>query len=140
MATAEATIPALLNDRLGALSLSPALPIAWPEVPFTPPSNGKYLEVQYLPNFVARDFIGSDDPHRHVGLYQVTVINPRNGGIIKPIEIAGLVAAHFPADLRLVSSTPAFSLSVTSRPTVAAPFSDELNIRVPVTIRWRAYF
>lgn len=138
MATAEATIPVLLNDRLEDLVLSPALPISWPEVHFTPPGDGKYLEVRFLPNFVARDYVGSTDPHRHVGLYQVSVVHPRGAGIIKAVEVAGLVSAHFPADLALDSADPEFRLVVTSKPSVAAPLTEEKSLRVPVTIPWRA--
>lgn len=135
-AATEATIYALLNERL--LTLSPAYPISWPEVAFS--SDGSaYLDVTFIPNIVARDFVGSDAPHRAEGLYQVSVVAPRNAGIISPLDIAGAVAAHFPADLALTSTSPALKVRISKRPTVAAPMTEDADVRVPVTISWRCF-
>lgn len=141
MATPEATIPVLLGARLADLSLAPAVPIAWPEMSFAPPADqSPYLEVRYFPNTTTREFVGSSEPHTHVGLYQITVVAPRGRGLSEALEIAGHVVDHFPADLRLWSESPALEVVVSSRPSVAAPLTDDRHLRVPVTVAWRSRF
>lgn len=136
----EATICALLHERLATLTLSPTVPISWPEVPFTPPPDGSaYLDVAFIPNLMNRDFVGSTAPHRAEGLYQISVVYPRGVGTIAPLNIAGLIAAHFPADLSLISTDPALKVRISQRPTVAAPMTEDADVRVPVTVSWRCF-
>ncbi len=63
MATsAEARIKALLFARLGTLTgAGAALPVAWPNVGFTPPNDGKFLRADFIPGLVGRICIGSAD-------------------------------------------------------------------------------
>lgn len=140
MATPEATVPSLLHAHLATLVLDPALRIAWPEVAFEPEADEPYLEANFFPNIVARQFVANGEEYAHEGLYQVTVVSPRNVGEIAAHEAAGLVVAHFDDATALVSADPALTVRVTSKPSIAAPIRDAAYLRVPVTIRWRAFF
>ena len=102
--TVEGAIEQVLSVRLVSLVLTPAHPIAVPNVNFTKPNDNRYLEAKFVPNGANRVFIGSDEPHRRIGFLQVNVRDGLNKGS-RITDIAGLVAAHFPADLKLTHAT-----------------------------------
>lgn len=146
-ATVETKIWMALKSRVQSLPMS--YPIDWPRVPFTKPQSGNpvqpdpYLEVRLLPNTSQRLFIGSNDPHRRMGILQVSLMYPiaRTTGTVdwetQFSQIGGTIAAHFPADLRM--HFEGLSVRVEKAPDVAQPFRDEVYWRVPCTIRYEAY-
>ncbi|MBK3745294.1 hypothetical protein G3A39_39615, partial [Paraburkholderia aspalathi] len=73
MATVESTIPDLLLLHLGTLILSPVLPVAYPNAPFTKPA-GPYLEARFMPNSNVDRFLGDNDTIQYQGILQVTVV------------------------------------------------------------------
>jgi hypothetical protein len=135
--TAEAKIMEALFGRLAALVLTPVLPIAWPNLTLTPPTTGKFLRVQFIPNIANRVFIGSDEPHQLMGLFQVSVCWPLNAGEGAPRDIAGTVAGQFPADLRL--DVGGLSVRVTKRPDVDDLLIEDSRVQIPVTIEWECW-
>lgn len=136
MATVESTIPSLLLARIGALVLSPALPVAYPDIAFTPPT-GPYLDVRYLPNSNVNLFIGNNDETQYRGLIQVTVVFPSGRGIPPVMEIAGLVADHFAKGTVLRSGSA--SVRIYEQPSVAPSMQDTDRVRVPVTIKYHCF-
>ncbi|WP_240233618.1 phage tail terminator-like protein [Devosia lacusdianchii] len=98
--TVEGAIKEALFARLATLVLAPVHPVAWPNLSFTPPAGNRYLEPKVVPNTVGRVFIGSNEPHQRLGFLQVNVRDALNQGT-RIDDIAGAVAAHFPADLKL---------------------------------------
>lgn len=142
MATVESTIPSLLLARVAALVLSPALPVAYPDVTFTPPvdAQGKakpYLEVRHLPNTNVNLFLGDDSTVQYQGLLQITVVHPSAQGIIKPYEIAGLVASHFAKGTLLTSA--GIKVRIYQKPSIAGSIQDTDRVRVPVTIPYQVF-
>lgn len=135
MASTESKIMAALFAR--AATLAPALPIAWPNLSFTKPADGKYLRVSFIPNTADRIFIGSTDPHRFLGMLQVDVMWPLGQGQTEPLERAGAVAEHFPADLRLTSDGVA--VRVRKHPDVGPLLVEDAGVMVPVTIEYEAW-
>lgn len=84
-------------------------PIAWPNVKFTPPNSGVYLRVTHAANRGIDDTLAGQNVIRQ-GLFQVTIVDHQNEGIIELNTVAGEVAALFPkltplADVR-VSRVP----------------------------------
>lgn len=116
-----------------ALVLSPTLPIAWPNLSFTKPSTG-YLRVTHVPNMNRRLFIGSADPHQRLGLLQIDVFGKKNENIAVAVEVAGKVAAHFPANLRMTYG--GVTVRITAAPIVAQPMDDDTHVLVPVTVAY----
>lgn len=140
MATsAEEAIMEALFGRLASLALSPAHPVSWPNMNFTKPANNRYLEARYVPNTTNRVFIGSNEPHRRVGFLQVNARDALNQGS-RVVGVAGRVAAHFPADLKLPHD---FGLTV--RITAAADAGDAMvettppGVLVPVLIPFECW-
>ncbi|WP_019170668.1 DUF4128 domain-containing protein [Pseudaminobacter salicylatoxidans] len=136
MATVESIIPGLLMARLAELVLSPPLPVAWPDVPFTPPA-GSYIEATFMPNTNVNLFVGNDATTQHQGILQVTVVSKAGGGIVAPMEIAGQVVAHFAKGIRV--SGQGVTVRVSAKPSVARPLQDADRIRVPVTILYDCF-
>lgn len=98
--TIEGAIQEALFARLASLVLSPAHLVSWPNLNFTKPASNRYLETRFVPNTTNRVTIDSDGPHQRIGFLQINVRDAQGQGV-RVVETAGLVAAHFPADLRL---------------------------------------
>jgi Bacteriophage related domain of unknown function len=98
--TVEGAAQEALFARLAALVLSPVHPVAWPNLVFTKPADNRFLEARFVPNSVIRLLIDSDGPHQRNGFLQVNVRDAPNKGSVV-VDVAGRVAAHFPADLQL---------------------------------------
>lgn len=137
MATVEASIQTALLARAASLVLSPAHPVAWPNVSFTPPASKKYLRVSHLPNTTDRLFVGNADPHRHQGILQIMVCAPLNSGEAAARELAGVVANHFPAGLTLHSG--GVQVKITKRANIASALVTNTELQIPVSIEYRAF-
>lgn len=134
----ESQITEALLQRLATLTLSPALQVAWPDVPF--PANGgtkpdTYLEARQLR--AETQTIGINAWDDHAGIFQVDVVYSKQDGAIKATQIADAVAAHFPRNLRLANG--AVVVRIHERPSIAAPVPDAPYTRTPVSIRYRSF-
>lgn len=138
MSTIQSEIEAALFARVAAFTFSPAIPVAWPNVSMTL-KPARYLRVNHIPNTSRRLFVGSSAPHQRLGLLQVDVFTQLNQGTSAATEIAGLIAAHFPADLRLTIGSP---LKIVGRVTKAADVGpalpDDTHWMVPMTVYYEA--
>lgn len=134
----NATIQNALFKKLNELVLSPALPVAWPNVDFTAPVGGKYLTVDLLPNTNLRLYQPNDSPHYRQGLLQVTVVAPLDSGTGYALGVADAIADHFPASLILYESGA--KLGIQRTPDIAPPLRDDTTWRVPVTIRYELFY
>lgn len=132
----EAKISDLLLGHLAEFPESPALPIAWPGLPFTPPS-GTYLEATLIPNTNVNRGLGTDDSTQFRGILQVAVMAPANEGIIAATEIASLIADHFDRGASIQEGT--LRVKIEGRPSIAPYMQEPDRLRVPVSIRWHAF-
>lgn len=127
-----ALIASTLLARCATFSVgSPALPIAYPDVPFTPPASGKYLEVSIFYNRPAWEGLRSGRMDQ--GLLQVTVVWPKGQGTPGPMRHAADVINHFAKGLALTNG-----VRISRQPYAASPLLDASDSRVPVTIPWIA--
>lgn len=115
---------------------SPALPIVFPEPRdvFEPPADGKYLEVAFFSNRPAWE--GKASGRMDQGLLQVTVVWPKNKGLLAPSRIAQAVIEHFPLALTLHEGSA--KVTINRQPYQAAPLIEPSEVRIPVTISWTA--
>lgn len=122
-----------LFARCGTLVTgSPTLPVAYPEITFTPPADGKYLKVDYFSNKPAWEGLSAGSLAQ--GLLQITVVGPRGAGTIQSAQIAQIIIAHFNKGLSLFSG--ASLVKINQEPYAASPISDDISLRIPVTISW----
>jgi len=131
MPAIETSIWLALRGRVESLVLSPVLPVAWPNQSFSAPPTG-YLRVTWIPNINRRLGVGSSDAHRRLSLLQIDVFAAKNQNPAVALEIAGLVAEHFPADLALRSNGR--KCRVTKTPDIAQPLPTDTHWMVPVTV------
>lgn len=135
--TAETLIMEALFARLSTLVLAPVHPVAWPNIAFTPPADHRYLRVQYVPNLTNRVLIDSDGPHQMLGLMQVSVYDEKGKGESRAREMAGLVAEHFPTDLKLHSAP--ITVRMTKRPDVRDLIVEDAAVQIPVMVEWECW-
>lgn len=134
----EAQITEALLQRLAALTLSPSLKIAYPNVPF--PKTGETKPDTYLEAHQLRgptDAVGISAWNQHQGIFQIDVVYLAQDGLIAPTEIADAVAAHFPRGLRLANG--AVQVRIDEPAKIAAPVTDAPYIRTPVSISYRVF-
>ena len=134
--TVEGAIEQVLSVRLGSLVLSPVHPIAVPNTNFTKPTSHRYLEARFVPNATDRILVDGDGPHQRIGFLQVNVRDKINTGS-RITDIAGIVAAHFPADLALHHAT-GIKVRITAAAEVNAMIveSSPPGVMVPILIPW----
>lgn len=130
-----AAVAGLLLARCALMETEgPTLPVAMPDVPFTPPADGRYLRVDLFSN--APLWEGLTSGRLDQGLLQVTIVWPKGKGVIKPRQAAAEVMAHFPKGLKLFG--PATRVSVNREPWATSPIMDDATTLTPITIPWTA--
>jgi hypothetical protein len=133
--TIEEKIEAALGTRVASLVLSPALAVAWPNNVF--PSALPYLRVDFFRNRNERISIKGSNPHRRLGILQVTVVTALNAGPSVATGIAGRVAEHFPADL--VLDYDGISVRIEAAPDVLSAVKEDASWDTPVSIRYECF-
>jgi hypothetical protein len=70
-------IEAALNTRLA--TLSPSMPIAWPNIHYTPVENTAFIRPTLLP--ISTDLNTFSGSEKHIGIYQIDIFVPLEKGI-----------------------------------------------------------
>jgi hypothetical protein len=124
----NSTIQTALNDILIAASLG--YDIAWPGLPFTPPTSGAWLEVTFLPNRGVDDRLANDGHVSPQGIYQIVCVS-RPQSELKLRSVAEQVMAAFP------KGTPiSGNVRVGSHPYTGTLRSDADRMSIAVTIEY----
>lgn len=131
-------IRSLFEGRLKtwATARVPPLPIAYEEVPFTPPADGS----PYLLAFVLRANLTSEDLEgKHIayrGVFQVSVVTKSGIGRGLAEQIAEEVEALYPNNLALTKT--GFTVYVRSPMSMASAQPSDTTITLPVSFTYRA--
>lgn len=128
----------LLEDRLATWAAGRATPlsVAWENVPFDPPA-GVYLRAFLLPAPTLSQTL--DGAHRqYTGVFQVSIIAPRNGGPGVAEGIASELDTLFPNNLRLTIANPAFAVQIISPMSIAGAIQEPDRYTLPVSCQYRA--
>ena len=132
-ANTEAMILAAFMDHLGALTLTPPLPIAYPGIDYAGEPN--YLRVDFLLN-PTRQVTLTDDPQQKRGLVQVSVVWTRGEGLVKPLEAAGAIINHFSNLVLWAGDT---RIAIDREPWASSPIQEPDRVSIPVTLSWHAF-
>lgn len=129
-------IQVALSTRL--LTLSPALPFAWPNSAYTPVIGTPFARVGFLAAQTANPTMGAGalDMKRYNGLMQVSLFYPVNTGEGDPRRKADAVIALFPRGLTLTHSGVVVHIDYT--PSAAPGFSQDAWYVLPVSVYYRA--
>ncbi len=117
------------KDRLEAYALSNLMPVAWPNIDFTPSGDldaPPYLEIQFAPAPNERLTLG--DRSRVYGSVIITVVARKGVGSARSEEVADEIAGIFPVDFTMGRTR------VTVAPSVREGIRDGAHWRVPVVI------
>ena len=110
--------------------LSPPLPVAWPNLPFTPPNSGLWLEVSWFPNGSSPVGLAFADDDWLQGFGQVAVCFPSKSGLTAGEEMADAIIAGIPRGTRFASAL------VYRSPSKMNPIQEPNRVTIPVTIMW----
>lgn len=131
-------IRSLFEGRLKtwATARVPALPIAYEDIPFTPPADGSpYLRAFLLPaNTTSEDLEGKHTAYR--GVFQVSVVTKAGIGRGAAESIADELAALFPNNLAMTKTT--FTVFVRSPMSTAQAQQGDTTTTLPLSFTYRA--
>lgn len=134
----ESQIAEALFQRLTALVLNPALPIAMPNVAFPKAGDDKpdlYLRASLLRAPTRTVGIAAWD--EHTGILQVDVVYGLQNGELKPLQVADSVADWFKRGTRLVNGL--VQVDVYESPSIASAVPDGTYSAIPVSVRYRVF-
>lgn len=141
ISTPEAAIPDALALHMAEFNTDPAVPVSYPNVPFSKP-DGRYLETSFMPNRPRDLFVGEDEPAIYAGLYQIKVYSAARSsagaetGTIGLSEFAGLVGRHFKRGTAMTQN--GLHITVTATPRIAGDITEADRTCIPVTVSWQA--
>lgn len=130
--TTEKAIAQAILDHSQAMSLSPSIELVLDqETPYEPVIGTPYLAGQLFTNETTTRYV---DEGRKVyqGILQVTVVYPRNHGIVDAIDVAGMVIDHFKKGT--IIDGDGVRVRITRQPSHASATPDGAWLRVPVSI------
>lgn len=113
------------------------LPVAYPNVSFSPPADGRFLAASFMPNRLRGEMVRFEDRNEATGLLQVAVYWPLNAGIVAPQRVADAVITHFARGAEIAGN--GFSVRVIEDPWSSTPLTDDSRAMIPVTIPWRVF-
>ncbi len=131
----EASIFTALHEHLSSLTLSPAMPIAWPNVDYTPGDDG-YLRVDHLPNTTAQATLGTTGKNRHRGIFQIAVHWPKGQGRTKPTDAADSIIAWFKRGTSLTEN--GVIVRVDAPPSLGPSMVDGEFFMMPISVPYTA--
>ena len=139
-------IAELLESRVAIIAESLGLPIAWPNIAFTPPDDAPYGRVYVLPaQTVGQDLEGQLRTYQ--GILQLNIIAPAGSGVTLARGLTKSVADAFPEGLPLVDGNltvyingpPQVRQPIQDRPTSASNGSSgSITYTIPVSMQYRA--
>lgn len=135
----EAAIELALLARAQAFATANNLPIALPDIAFTPPTVGKgakYLRATFLPAETARLVLGSGSD-QHYGFLQIDVFYGAGSGEIAPARIAASIISYFKRDTVIPSDDVRIMVSRT--PSRGPQSTKDAWTMLPVRIPYNCY-
>lgn len=137
----EARIAEALLSKLADLTLSPAIPVAYPNKNFSPTAGQTYLRASFITLPTEQPGLAHSSAKRYGGMLQVSVFAPINkGGLIDAAEIASQVVTHFARGTRMDSTTGSPATVVLTvevgpmPPTVNSPMKEDAWWHQPISI------
>ncbi len=137
---AEVAIESALLNRLVALTFSPAVPVALPNVAMTPPVAGPnvyWLRGTFLPADSFALSVAYSGTNQHYGLFQIDVFYGQGSGELAPGRIATSVLQWFKRGTRLTKD--GFTVEVTKTPYRRTIIKDDPWVMIPVLIPYLAF-
>lgn len=127
----------VLETTTQAWATANGISVAWENTSFSPPVTGAYARSMMLPGETVSRML-SEEHRSRVGIYQITLVMPRNTG---PKACEDLIAS---LDLYFTTATPLVNGStkvyITTPMSPGPPNPDSDLYEVPVFCRYRSEF
>ncbi|HXU02759.1 MAG TPA: DUF4128 domain-containing protein [Polyangia bacterium] len=136
----EVAIESALLNRLVAFCASPAIPLALPNINFTPPAVGSnvfWLKADFLPADSFSPSIGYDADLQHYGLMQVSVFYGQGSGELAPARLAARVIELFPRGQQLIKD--GFVVAMWRHPFRGSMIKDDPWVMIPVSVPYISF-
>lgn len=127
------TLTALLA-RAQAFGVAESVPIAHPNVSYTPNASDTYIAVNVAPIATPTRFLDGD--REMIGVFLARIEAPKGTGSIAAATLAGKLAEHYPYNLQLVQGSA--KVKVMDTPQMQPPFVTDERYIMPVRIRFHA--
>jgi hypothetical protein len=111
---------------------SPATPVAYPGINFTPPSTGEWIELSWFPNETLNYGIPNDGPSIHRGFVQAMAYTRPGAGVVGVTQLASAIISTYAKGLEVGGAT------IERKPWMSSVIQEGDKIMVPVTIPYRA--
>jgi len=131
----ETKIFRALTDRLTTFVNSDKIAVAYPNVSYKPVEGTPYLRPNLIP--APTDALTLDGSSRYDGILQVDVFWPEGQGIIKPMEKASAIIAHFPKQVKLFHE--GVRVVVNGPPYIARALQEPGWLQLPINIPYTAF-
>lgn len=131
----EAKIYNALAWHLSQLVFSPAIPVAWPNIDFTPPSSGKWIRLHQIPAPTVPLSVDTGGANEYLGVTQISVFWPLNTGLVQPKEVAAQIIDHFSRGTRIERESVTVEIT---QAYCSAPIYED-RVMIPVTIFYRSF-
>lgn len=138
---AEVAVESALINRLKAFALSPAIPLALPNVEFTnkpiaEPGNF-WLRGTFLPANSLALGVAFGSTNQHYGIFQVDVFYSQGSGELAPGRIATQLLAWFKRGTMM--SKDGFDVLVNLQPYRSRMVKDDPWVMIPVSVPYLAF-
>lgn len=136
----EVAIELALLARAQAFATAKSLPIALPNIAFTPPVvsvTAKYLRATILPADTTALGVSYSATNRHYGLFQIDVFFGVGGGEIAPRRIAADIISYFIRGTDMISN--GFKITVPQAPRLGPHTVDGVWTFLPVRIPYEIF-
>jgi len=118
---------------VGAFAASQGLPCSMPGVAFTPPVEGRWLELQWFPNETQNYGMDDDGPSLMQGFGQLSACYRPGAGIMVGTALTDAIIAAFG------KGTAFAGMRVYRKPWTSSIIQDPERHMHPVTIPWRGF-
>jgi len=138
----EAKIVAGLLARFGEIALPQGVTVAYPNIDFTPASDGSnnplpYVRLSVRKNRPSTIHIGGGREPVRMGLILAVVCWPVGKGIIAASELAGTIRDHFAFATRF--DYDGITFWIVEEPVVNDDMQGPVYTEIPVVIPWQVY-
>lgn len=115
-----------------AMAFSPPVPVAFTNVPFTPPSDGSpWLELLPLINDPIDYSLANSGAFVEMGIFRVMVVYRPDSGMVTPLQIAEAVRVEF-AKGKFIGPARIYT-----HPAIGSPVQYNERMAIPVSVWWR---
>lgn len=128
-------IAELLESRVAIIAESLGLPIAWPNIAFTPPDDAPYGRVYVLPAQTVGQYL-EGQLRTYQGILQLNIIAPAGSGVTQARGLAKSIADAFPEGLPLVNGD--LTVYINGPPQIRQPIQGSIDITHPISMQYRA--